>query len=133
MSDVGIALDRGRIEVDVARRAHALHGAEVRRGRNDCDVAVKRTGEGVVHRADDVVLALAMAEDAVLVAEHLLSLSDGDADGEPVAGGGALDGGEVEAVREQPPFDEVDGVTVRRNEGGDVLLGEVLAVPRGRL
>ena len=83
----------------MACRTHALHRAEVCGRCDDANVPVQRAGERVVHSANDVILTLPVAEDAVLVTEHLLCLRDRDADRDPVTRRGALRRGEVEPVR----------------------------------
>ena len=93
-----IALNGGAILVHKMVRPHALHRPEVRRRCDDGDVLVEDVGQAVIHRPDDILVAPAVTEDVILSAQHLLGLSDRDADGDPVSGMRTLGRSGVEIV-----------------------------------
>lgn len=90
---------------------------------------VEDIGQVVVHRADNVLVALSVAIDVILGPQHLLGLGDRDPDGNPVAGVRTLRGSNVKTVGLEPGLYEVDRVGVRCNESCDRFLGEVLTIP----
>ncbi len=83
--EVGIVLDDRRALLDKASSLHALHGTEVCRRSDDGNVFVKDAGKAVVHRANNVVVALPVPERLVFRSEHLLRLRDRHAKGDEVS------------------------------------------------
>ncbi len=130
--EVGIVLDGRRALLDKASSLHALHGAEVCRRSDDGDVLVKDAGKAIVHRADNVVVALPVPERLVLRSEHLLRLRDRHANGDEVSRRGTTGRSGVETMCKEPCLNKIDGVGVRSNERCYFLLGQVLTIPEAR-
>ena len=118
----------GASAAEATQVRHALR-AEVRRRRDGLHVREQRHGECVAERAEDGFVRLSVPVELVRCAEEGVRLGHGYAGyGQPAAAVRRGDGGRWHAVVLEPGPDEHERVWVRRNELGDLLLGQVRAV-----
>ena len=89
---------------------------------------VEDIGQVVVHRADNVLVALSVAIDVILGPQYLLGLGDRDPDGNPVAGVRTLRGSNVKTVGLEPGLYEVDRVGEGAVADGKVVVLDLAGV-----
>lgn len=94
--------------LDKARTSHATKGAKVSCWSNDVNMGVELLWKRVAKGSDDFIARGTMLIDIVLRAQHLLSLCNGHAKGDPVTSARAINGAFwANAVKIEPGIDSL--------------------------